>query len=96
MNRGQAPVQSNKVFVGKTYRGEIDFIVESTQGKCYIQAAYLLSSESAIEREFGAYDVVSGSYPKYVISMDPLTSSRNGIEHISLLDFLSRDNLRFS
>lgn len=86
-----------EVFTGKTYRGEIDFIVKGDRGKCYIQAAYLLSDQKVIDREFGAYDSVNDAYPKYVISMDPLTMSREGVEHMTLLDFLLDENrLRFA
>jgi predicted AAA+ superfamily ATPase len=89
--------RGHRVYVGKTYRGEIDFIVESAQGKCYIQAAYLLSDESVVKREFGAYDATHDAYPKYVVSMDPITASRDGVEHLSLLDFLSDgQSLRFA
>lgn len=83
-----------EVFTGKTYRGEIDFIVKGDRGN---QATYLLSDQKVIDREFGAYDSVNDAYPKYVISMDPLTMSREGVEHMTLLDFLLDENrLRFA
>lgn len=77
-----------QVYVGKTYKGEVDFIARKGESKIYIQAAYLLSGEKTIEREFGAYDAISDHYPKYVISMDKVTMSRDGIIHKKLLDFL--------
>ena len=79
-----------QVYIGKTYKGEVDFIATRGEEKIYIQAAYLLSDEKVIEREFGAYDSIKDNYPKYVISMDKLTLSRDGIIHINLLDFLMR------
>ncbi|MCH3968847.1 MAG: ATP-binding protein [Atopobiaceae bacterium] len=85
-----------KVYVGKTHRGEIDFIVEGDKGRCYVQAAYLLSNDDVIEREFGAYDAVKDSYPKYVVSMDPITLSRDGVRHLTLIDFLLHDDLSLS
>lgn len=77
-----------QVYVGKTYKGEVDFIAQKGESKLYIQAAYLLSGEKTVEREFGAYDAISDHYPKYVISMDKVTMSRDGIIHKNLLDFL--------
>lgn len=77
-----------KVYVGKTYKGEIDFIAERGQEKFYIQAAYMLSDDQVIEREFGAYDTVNDNYPKYVISLDRVPLSRDGIIHMNLIDFL--------
>ena len=40
--------------------------------KCFIQVAYLLQSDDVIEREFGAFDSVRDSSPKYVFSLDEI------------------------
>lgn len=77
-----------KVYIGKTYKGEVDFIAERNKEKFYVQAAYLLSDEKVIEREFGAYGAIHDHYPKYVITMDRTTLTRDGIIHMNLLDFL--------
>ena len=79
-----------KVYVGKTWKGEIDFIAELNGKIVYIQAAYLLTDEKTIEREFGAYEKIADNYPKYVITLDKHTISRNGIIHYNLIDFLLR------
>lgn len=76
------------VFIGKTFKGEVDFIAEKGKEKFYIQASYLLKDESVVEREFGAYDSIKDNYPKYVITMDKLTLNRDGIIHLNLIDFL--------
>ena len=76
-----------QVYVGKTYKGEIDFIATRGDEKIYVQAAYLLTDEAGVEREFGAYRVVQDNYPKYVISMDKIVSSREGIIHMNVIDF---------
>lgn len=77
-----------QVYIGKTYKGEVDFIATKGDEKIYVQAAYLLSDEKVIEREFGAYEGIGDNYPKYVISMDRVPMSRDGIIHMSLIDFL--------
>ena len=77
-----------KVYVGKTWKGEIDFIAERDGKLIYIQVAYLLSDDKTIEREFGAYEKIADNYPKYVLSMDKHTISQDGIVHYNLLDFL--------
>lgn len=82
-----------QVYVGKTLKGEVDFIVQKNKKKFYIQAAYLLEKQETIEREFGAYDVITDNYPKYVISLDPITSDREGIKHLNLIDFLLDETL---
>ena len=81
-------VQGFTVFVGKTYKGEIDFIAIKNGKKCFIQVAYLLASLQTITREFGAYKPISDASPKYVLSLDRLDMSRDGIIHMNILDFL--------
>ena len=76
-----------QVYVGKTYKGEIDFIATRGDEKIYVQVAYLLADETVAEREFGAYRVIQDNYPKYVISMDKIVSSREGIIHMNMIDF---------
>lgn len=82
-----------KVYIGKTYKGEVDFIAQKGDEKFYLQATYLLSDDNVISREFGAYKYIEDNYPKYVISMDKLNFSRDGIIHMNLVDFLLNKNL---
>lgn len=77
-----------KVYVGKKGDLEIDFIAEKKGKKIYIQVAYLLANEETIKREFSVYNFVKDSYPKYVVSMDDLDFSQNGIIHKNIKDFL--------
>lgn len=77
-----------KVYVGKKGDLEIDFIAEKQGKKIYVQVAYLLASEETIKREFSVYNSVKDSYPKYIVSMDELDFSQNGIIHKNIKDFL--------
>lgn len=77
-----------EVFVGKTLKGEIDFIVMDGEKRSYYQVAYLLADEKVIKREFGAFDSVDDNYPKFVLSMDKYDFSRDGIIHMNIIDFL--------
>ncbi len=76
------------VYIGKTDKGEIDFVVDNFGERTYIQVADYLSSEEVVEREFGAYKRVADNYPKYVITMDKMDYSKNGIIHKNIIDFL--------
>ena len=77
-----------EVYIGKTQKGEVDFIAKRDKETKYIQVSYYLSSEETIKREFGAFDEISDHYPKYVISFDKMDLSRNGIKHLYVIDFL--------
>ncbi len=76
------------VNIGNLENGEIDFIATRFEEKIYIQVAYILSDESVVEREFGAYRKIEDNYPKYVISMDQFDFSQNGIIHKNIIDWL--------
>lgn len=81
-----------EVYIGKTNKGEIDFIASKNKNIKYIQACYTLSSEETIQREFGAFNEINDNYDKYVISLDDEDYSREGIKHINIFDFLLNDN----
>ena len=77
-----------KVTVGRTGDREIDFVCDKQGEKLYVQVCYLLASDETIKREFGAYDPIRDNYPKYVVSLDELDMSRDGIKHRNIRDFL--------
>lgn len=76
------------ITVGKSGTKEIDFICQKQDQKVYIQVTYLLASDETIQREFGIYDSIHDNFPKYVVSMDELDFSRNGIKHRNIKEFL--------
>lgn len=76
------------VFAGKTYKGEVDFVAVRNGKKCFIQVTYLLASEETVRREFGAYRGITDASPKYVMSLDRLDMSHDGIVHLNIQDFL--------
>lgn len=79
------------VTVGKVGDKKIDFVCDQHGEKLYVQVAYLLADESTVKREFGVYDSVKDNFPKYVVTMDELDMSRNGIKHRNIRDFLTAE-----
>ena len=80
------------VYIGKTKKGEIDFVATKTNKKIYIQVSYSIPNEDTKNREFGAFDIINDNYPKYVISLDKKEYEVNGIKHVNILKFLLDDN----
>lgn len=76
------------VYIGKTKNGEIDFIATKTEEKLYFQVTYSLESDKVQAREFGVFKEVEDNYPKYVLSLDKLDFSRDGIIHKNIIDWL--------
>ena len=84
-----------EVSIGKKYNGEIDFVAEREGKRCYIQVAYYLIKEkgpdekkSAFDREYDAFDSIKDGCPRYVMSLDKIDTSHDGVTHLNIEDFL--------
>jgi predicted AAA+ superfamily ATPase len=77
-----------KVYIGKTVRGEVDFVADYFGEIEYYQVADYLSDEDVIKREFGAFAAIKDNYKKVVLTQDRVDYSRDGIKHINITDWL--------
>ncbi|MEC4294455.1 ATP-binding protein [Adlercreutzia shanghongiae] len=77
-----------EVTVGRIDGKEIDFIAVNHKGKVYVQVSQSLIDEGVRQREFAPLLDVRDAYPKYVLSLDPMDYSHDGIIHMSLREFL--------
>ena len=83
-----------EVYIGKTKTGEVDFLAKKDGNIKYFQVTYEMKNNiDTIEREFGAFKKIEDNYPKYVISLDKVDLSRDGIIHLNLIDFLLSEDL---
>lgn len=83
--------QGFEVSVGILRAGEIDFVATKSDKRIYLQVTYLLASDDTIKREFGNLAAIKDNYPKFVVSMDPVSggfSEYPGIKHVNLREFL--------
>jgi predicted AAA+ superfamily ATPase len=80
--------QGYTVTVGRLYDKEIDFIGEKRGERIYIQVSYLLASPETEAREFEPLKGIRDNYPKYVLTLDEVDMSRDGIRHYHIRDFL--------
>ena len=76
------------VTVGLVGEKEVDFVAEKGAEKIYVQVAYLMPTAEIREREFSPLEAIDDNFPKYVITMDEIDFSRNGIVHCSIEEFL--------
>ena len=77
-----------EVTIGKVKDKEIDFIAKMENDVSYYQVAYKMGDESTREREFGVYKAIKDNFPKYVLSLDSMDFSQDGIIHKNIIDFL--------
>jgi len=80
-----------EVYIGKTQKGEVDFVVKKDKKIRYIQVSYTLASTETRQREFNAFNGINDSYEKYIISMDDEDYSKDGIINLNIFDFLMND-----
>lgn len=73
---------------GRNRAREIDFVATRDGQVAYYQVCYLLAEQRTIDREFGAFSGIADNYPKFVLSMDKVNFSREGILHRNIVDFL--------
>lgn len=82
-----------KISVGRIGKLECDFILrDREQNYSYVQAAYtILSSRDTEDREYRPLEEIHDNYPKYVATTDRIIQMRNGIHHINIMDFMSKN-----
>ncbi|HCM28503.1 MAG: ATPase [Treponema sp. GWB1_62_6] len=81
-----------EVTIGRVKDAEIDFCARMGGKRFYVQVAYLLSGPETLRREFGALERIPDNFAKYVLSMDEIDLSRQGIIHMNIRDFLLIEN----
>lgn len=80
------------VTIGKIRSEEVDFVAERNGEINYYQVTYLMPSKETRNREFGALLEIPDNHPKFVLSMDPVDMSADGITHLNVRDFLVQES----
>ncbi len=81
--------RGNKIWTGTTRNNEVDFVCKTTTGDIeYYQVAWQMTSESTVEREFGALEKIKDNYPKFLLTADSFTLNRSGIKHLNVFNWL--------
>ncbi|MGI5846235.1 MAG: ATP-binding protein, partial [Alphaproteobacteria bacterium] len=84
------------ITVGKLRDKEIDFVVTEGENLAYVQVTYVMDNPETEVREERPLLAIKDGYPKYIISMDPVNISRNGIKRLNMIDdFLLGDKFVF-
>lgn len=77
-----------EVNVGKNMSYEVDFIAVKGMDRLYFQVSLSALDELTYEREMNSLLKINDQYPKYLITMDKINLSKEGIVHVNLIDFL--------
>ena len=81
--------RGNKIWTGTARNNEVDFVCKTKTGDIeYYQVAWQMINESTVEREFGALEKINDNYPKFLLTTDSFTQSRNGVQHLNVFNWL--------
>ena len=78
-----------KIWTGTSRNSEVDFVCKTPKGDIeYYQIAWQMTNENTIDREFKALEKISDNYPKFLLTADSFTQSRNGVKHLNVFGWL--------
>jgi predicted AAA+ superfamily ATPase len=81
--------RGNKIWTGTSRNSEVDFVCKTKTGDIeYYQVAWQMTTESTIEREYGALEKIKDNYPKFLLTTDSFTQDRSGIKHLNVFNWL--------
>jgi len=74
---------------------EVDFIINRSDKRYYIQSAYHIENEEKLNQELASFRNINDAFKKILVRRDPYLNryyDEEGILHMSLLEFLTNDN----
>lgn len=80
-----------QVYIGKSNQHKVDFVaLDTNQEYSYYQVAVSMTDEAVLKKELKCLQSIHDYYPKYLLSMDEVSSKSNygGIKKLNLLDWL--------
>lgn len=87
--------RGNKIWTGTTRNNEVDFVCKTATGEIeYYQVAWQITSETTVEREFGALEKINDNYPKYLLTTDSFTQNRSGVKHLNVFNWLLYNDVK--
>ena len=92
---GMVEVESREGGKREKKQFEVDFVVNTGQGKMYIQSAYRLAGLDKIDQETRGLRKIGDSFRKVVIvdGVQPLCTDESGITFVGLMDFMLNRNI---
>lgn len=92
---GNVEVRENKDGKESRKQLEVDFIVNKSDKRYYIQSAYQINSEEKLNQELASFRSINDTFKKILVRRDPYLNryyDEDGIQHMSLIEFLTNEN----
>lgn len=84
-----------KISVGKIGKVECDFITRDVNNNyAYIQVSLSVTNEETEEREYRPFTYLRDGYPRYLLTLDQLRNSKEGVKHLNCIDvFIGKEKI---
>ena len=81
-----------EITVGKIKDLEVDFVCKKPNETVYIQVAQTVANEETLKRELKPLKLINDNYKKYLLTLDVLNYSNEGIIHENIIEFLKKED----
>lgn len=81
-----------EITVGKIKDLEVDFVCKKPNETVYIQVAQTVANEETLKRELKPLKLINDNYKKYLLTLDVLNYSNDGIIHENIIEFLKKED----
>ena len=81
------------VYIGKVESLEVDFVAESGGERIYFQVSASVLDPNTFAREIMPLQKIQDNYPKYIITMDEIPITKDGIKQVNIIDFLLQEQI---
>lgn len=81
--------RQKKVYIGKVYDLEVDFVAIDADGITYYQVAATVRDEKTLKRELTSLQQIKDQYPKIILTLDDdPTADYDGIKRMNALEWM--------
>ena len=83
--------KGHSVSVGRIGKLECDFITRKGDEYAYVQVSMTVADPEVERREYAPFGMIRDGWPRFLFTLDPLLSQRDGVHHLNLMEFLRDD-----
>ena len=84
--------KGHSVSVGRIGKLECDFFARRCDSYAYVQVSMTIASPEVEWREYALLGRIRDGWPRFLFTLDPLRSQRDGVRHLNLMEFLKADS----
>lgn len=81
-----------RLSVGRIGKLGCDFIARRRNAYAYIQVSMSIADPKVEEREYRPFSQIRDGYPRFLFTLDPLLQDREGVHHLNMVDFMTRES----